>query len=69
MMEYAPNGSLNNMINKYLKDIGEMERRYIVADILLGVRQIHKQFISHRDLKPDNILLTENNRVKICDFG
>ena len=30
---------------------------------------MHGQNVAHRDLKPDNILLDEKNRIKICDFG
>ena len=47
----------------------EIDRKYIVAEVLLGIRSIHQRFICHRDMKPENVLLNETNRVKICDFG
>lgn len=34
-----------------------------------GLRYIHSQNIIHRDLKPDNIFLTDNDTIKIGDFG
>lgn len=37
-----------------------------------GIDALHKNKIKHRDLKPDNVLITENNGLvvfKICDFG
>lgn len=37
--------------------------------ILNGVNFIHQKNVIHRDLKLCNILLTERNVVKICDFG
>jgi len=34
-----------------------------------GVKYLHDHWIIHRDLKPDNLLLTNDNTLKICDFG
>jgi cell division cycle 2-like protein len=40
-----------------------------LEQILLGLNVLHKHGIIHRDIKPLNILLGTNNKVKICDFG
>jgi cyclin-dependent kinase 7 len=37
--------------------------------ILLGVEHIHKNWILHRDIKPGNILIDEEGRLKLADFG
>jgi len=37
--------------------------------VLEGISYLHKKKIIHRDLKPQNLLLTENDEIKICDFG
>lgn len=50
-------------------NITEKARRTIIAEILLGLIQMHKMSIAHRDIKPENILLNSKNRMKICDFG
>lgn len=36
---------------------------------LRGLEYLHSNFILHRDLKPNNLLLNENNILKIADFG
>jgi serine/threonine-protein kinase len=40
-----------------------------VNQILDGLRYIHAAGIVHRDIKPQNILMTDHDTVKICDFG
>ena len=38
-------------------------------DLILGVEYLHAQGVVHRDIKPDNLLLTEDDILKIVDFG
>lgn len=41
----------------------------IFDEILAGMEFAHAQGVTHRDLKPDNIMMTKNGKVKIADFG
>ena len=38
-------------------------------NILCGLKYIHSANVMHRDIKPDNILVTSDLQIKICDFG
>ncbi len=58
LREYAENRTL-----------GAAEIRRIVTDIAEGLEAAHRQEILHLDLKPDNVLVTEDGRCRLIDFG
>lgn len=69
-MEYIGGGDLNDYINKH----GRMEEHLVqevTRQILRGVLYVHEMGVSHRDLKPDNILVSSEDPilVKLSDFG
>ncbi|KUJ19870.1 BcCMK3, calcium/calmodulin-dependent protein kinase [Mollisia scopiformis] len=43
--------------------------RHWFRDLILGIEYLHAQGVVHRDIKPDNLLLTEDDVLKIVDFG
>lgn len=49
--------------------LGFEELQVISTCILLGLREIHRLGYAHLDVKPHNILLKKNGKVKLCDFG
>ncbi|KAG7032588.1 Receptor protein kinase TMK1, partial [Cucurbita argyrosperma subsp. argyrosperma] len=74
--EYMPQGTLSRFLFNW-KEEGlkpfEWQRRLIVAlDVARGVEYLHSlahQSFIHRDLKPSNILLGDDLRAKVADFG
>jgi mitogen-activated protein kinase 15 len=58
---------LHNAIGqKILKDI---HNRFILYQIIKGIKYLHSASVIHRDLKPSNILINSDCQIKICDFG
>jgi hypothetical protein len=43
--------------------------RSVLRQVITGVRRLHSLGIVHRDVKPDNLLITADGQVKIIDFG
>ena len=41
----------------------------LISQLLLGLQYIHFMGYAHRDIKPDNIMLTNDNNIKYIDFG
>ena len=69
-MEYIDNGNLVNLkLRSSGKKVPEKEVIEIVKQIIAGMKHIHSQNIIHKDIKPQNIMLTKNGTVKIMDFG
>ncbi|AMD21132.1 HEL149Wp [Eremothecium sinecaudum] len=70
VMEFVAGGDLMDFVAAH-GSVGEDAGREISRQILEAVSYIHAQGISHRDLKPDNILIAQDDPVlvKITDFG
>ena len=70
IMEYGGTTDLKKYIEQ--RD-GSLIEENIIKDIIvqicLGLKEIHKNKLIHRDLTPDNIFMDNNNKIKIGDFG
>jgi serine/threonine protein kinase len=67
VMDYVPS-DLSTFI-KQTQQLNEAMIQYIVAQLLIGLRGIHKAGCIHRDLSTRNVLLNERCEVQIADFG
>src|SRR6266702_1080225 len=67
-MEYVPGRTLKEL----LRDSGRFSPAAaleIMAGVLDGLAAAHASGIVHRDVKPENVLLTADGRIKVADFG
>jgi protein-serine/threonine kinase len=71
--QYCPGGSLATLMKADNRPIKPgLEEQYIVAiarEVAVALKSIHAVGIIHRDIKCANILVTEDGRIQICDFG
>lgn len=68
VQELCKHGELYDYV-QYNGRLTEKLARTIFFQFASGLKACHMKGIAHRDLKPDNILLDADYRVKICDFG
>ena len=69
VMDYCAKGDLSNYISNLETELSTSEKLSLFRQVLEGIYHIHKNGYMHRDLKPDNILLTADLTVKIGDMG
>jgi|SRR5690242_4021830 len=68
-LEYMPNGSLKEYVQKHGHDIPPFRRRQWVQEVTEGVQLLHSHNVIQGDVGPHNFLLDINLSLKICDFG
>eukprot|EP00492_Amphilonche_elongata_P000757 TRINITY_DN1435_c0_g1_i1.p1 TRINITY_DN1435_c0_g1~~TRINITY_DN1435_c0_g1_i1.p1 ORF type:complete len:337 (+),score=76.07 TRINITY_DN1435_c0_g1_i1:381-1391(+) len=68
MLEYCPGGDLYEIVY-YTGKLEEKLVRTYTAQLMAGLYAIHCAGVTHRDIKPNNILLDHRFQLKITDFG
>ena len=67
--ELLAGGSLRDLLRNAERDLQWHTRLKIALQVALGMKYLHERHMLHRDLKSANVLLDEQLRAKVCDFG
>jgi serine/threonine protein kinase len=68
VLEYAPKGDLHSLIAS-LGSLDVPSVRFVAAEILRALEEIHRNEIVYVDLKPENVLVHSSGHIKLGDFG
>lgn len=67
--EYICKGSLFDYLHVQKHKITESEQLSIAYEVAIALRYLHSRKITHCDLKSSNLLVLENMKIKVSDFG
>ncbi|NHC12354.1 Stk1 family PASTA domain-containing Ser/Thr kinase [Motilibacter deserti] len=67
-MEYVDGRNLRALLRDRGR-LGAAEALDLIADVLAALAAAHRAGLVHRDMKPENVLIADDGRVKVADFG
>uniref|UniRef100_A0A8C6WFN4 non-specific serine/threonine protein kinase n=1 Tax=Neogobius melanostomus TaxID=47308 RepID=A0A8C6WFN4_9GOBI len=69
VMDYYVGGDLLTLLSKFGDHLPEDMAQFYLAEMVLAIDSVHRLGYVHRDIKPDNILLTADGHIRLGDFG
>ncbi|XP_008278274.1 myotonin-protein kinase isoform X2 [Stegastes partitus] len=69
VMDYYAGGDLLTLLSKFGDRLPEDMAQFYLAEMVMAIDSVHRLGYVHRDIKPDNILLTVDGHIRLGDFG
>lgn len=70
VMEYLPGRDLyEELFERETFCLDSFSVKFYLAEIILGIEDLHDNGVIHRDIKPANVLIDEEGHLKLTDFG
>jgi len=69
VLEYCDGGDFGDKVKERAATITEEEAGSWMKQILRSIQALHCKDVCHRDIKPDNFMVSKNQEIKLADFG
>jgi serine/threonine-protein kinase len=69
VMEYVPGGTTLRDLIRNEAPVPPLRALALTEEILVALTEAHEAHLVHRDMKPENVLITPSGRLKVADFG
>ena len=68
ILDYFSGGDLRFYLKKNVQ-FDERQIKFIVSNVIIGLRYLHNNNILHRDVKPENLIFDNKGYINLADFG